>query len=329
MINIGFIGIGYWGKNLIRNFKKLRDVRIRYLCDINTNVFDSIDTRGIKTVNDYSEILKDGSIDAVIIATNISTHYKLARESLLAGKHVFVEKPLSVKREEVEELTNLAKRKRSVLFVDYTLLYSPSVKKLKEIIELDNIGRIYSIRINRLNLGGIEKDIDVIIDLLPHDISVLYYLLNDFPKEVLSTGSKNLQEEAKDYAAVLCKYDSGVIASINLSRINYEKERTYYICGMKGVVVWDDSKLGNNLKLINNSYSPVDRKTYGKFLPSESSVNVSFPKLDFYDPLSKICEDFVKRCKDKNYVDYELSIKIAEIYTAIKKSEEEKRWIRI
>lgn len=179
MINIGFIGIGYWGKNLIRNFKKLRDVRIRYLCDINTNVFDSIDTRGIKTVNDYSEILKDGSIDAVIIATNISTHYKLARESLLAGKHVFVEKPLSVKREEVEELTNLAKRKRSVLFVDYTLLYSPSVKKLKEIIELDNIGRIYSIRINRLNLGGIEKDIDVIIDLLPHDISVLYYLLND------------------------------------------------------------------------------------------------------------------------------------------------------
>lgn len=313
MINIGIIGVGYWGKNLIRSFRELGDVRIKYLCDIRTSAFKSIDTRGIKVTNDYSKILEDKSTNAAIIATDIPTHYQLVRESLLAGKHVFVEKPLSVKQEEVEELTDLAKRNNLVLFVDHVLLYSPSVKKIREIIEKDTIGKIYSIRINRLNLSSPEKDIDVIVDLLPHDISVLYYLLNGFPKEVLSISSKNLQKDSKDYAIILFKYDSGIIVNINLSRINCEKERTYYICGTKGMVVWDDSKSDNSLKLIDNLYKPKP----------------SFPKVDSYEPLTKVCQDFIKRCKEKNCLDNELSIKIARIFNAIRKSEEERKWIKI
>lgn len=304
MINIGIIGAGYWGKNLIRNFGNLKNVRIKYLCDKNKDMFNDTEKQEIKIVSDYQEILKDSSVSAVIIATNIPFHYKLAKDSLLAGKDVFVEKPLAIKQEESEELSDLAKSKKLILFVDYTLLYSAPVKKMKEIIEQDKIGRIYLLKINRFNHPRIGQGQDAVIDLLPHDISVLYYLFDSFPNKVLAIG-------LNEHIAVFLKYNSCVV-NIDLSRISYKKERTYHIYGEKGMIIWDGLKSDNNLKLINDSYKEI-----------------VFSEIDFDEPLVRVCQDFIKRCEDRNYLDNELSIQISKIFEAIYKSKQKEIWISI
>ncbi|OGZ17787.1 MAG: hypothetical protein A2V72_01970 [Candidatus Nealsonbacteria bacterium RBG_13_37_56] len=303
MINIAIIGIGYWGEKLLRNFKKLDEVKIKYLCDLKYSQEEK--NQEPKIVNNYKEILKDSAINAVIIATDIPTHYQIVKDSLLAGKNVFVEKLLSLDPEQAKELINLAKEKKLVLFVDYTFLYSSAVKEIKNIIKSDRIGKVFSIRANRLNFGKFQKNNDVIADLLSHDISILYYLLEDSPKEVLSLSSKNFQDDSDDYATILIKYNSGVIANINLSWINYEKERKYYISGTKGMVIWDDLEPENKIKLI------------------EDSGRISFPKLDLSaEPLYKVCQDFVRIFEKGIYSssNNKISLEAVKIYKLINKN---------
>lgn len=302
MINIAIIGIGYWGEKLVRNFKKTDKVKIKYLCDLKYSQEEK--DQEPKIVNDYKEILKDPAVDAVVVATEIPNHYQIVKESLSAGKNVFVEKALSLNPEQAEELINSAREKKLVLFVDYTFLYSPALKEIKKIIQSGKIGKICFIRGARLNLGKFQKGNDVIADLFSHDISILYYLLEDSPKKVLSLSSKNFQNDSDDYAAILIEYDSGAIANINLSWINYEKERKYYIGGTKGMVVWDDLEPENKIKLI------------------EDSGKISFPKTDLsIEPLSEVCRDFIETCNKKIYFssNTETSLEAVKIYKLIHK----------
>lgn len=289
MINIGIIGIGNWGKNLVNNFKELSF--IKYLCDKNSE--------DPKVISDYHKILQDQSIDAVAIATDINTHYQIVKDALLSGKHVFVEKPLCIKEEEAKELYTIAKEKDLVLFVDYILIYSLPVKKIKELIK--NIGNVHLLKINRMHPERVGQKDNAVLDLLPHDLSVLYYLFGKHPKEVLAEG-------VDECISFLLKYDS-FIANISLSRISYDKERSFKIYGDQGVIVWDDL-IENNIKLIKEK-------------------EVSFSEKDTKGPLFNSCNDFIKRCQNKNYLDSELSIQVCKIFKAINKSKKEKKWIKI
>lgn len=289
MINIGIIGIGNWGRNLVNNFKELSSVK--YLCDKNKE--------GPKIISDYHKILQDRSVDAVAIATDIDTHYQIAKDALLSGKHVFVEKPLCIKKEEVDELYTIAKRKDLVLFVDYLLIYSAPVKKIKELIK--DIGNVYLLKINRMHPERTGQKDNAVLDLLPHDLSVLYYIFQKHPKKVLAEG-------VDECVSLLLKYDS-FIANISLSRISYDKERSFKIYGDKGVIVWDDLKK-NNIRLVKEK-------------------EFSFSEKDVKGPLFNSCSDFIRRCKNKDYLDSELSVQISKIFKSINKSKKEKKWIKI
>lgn len=290
MINIGIIGIGYWGEKLVRNFKKLDNVNIKYLCDLKFSEGEGI--------QDYKEILRDSSIDAVVVATQIPDHYQIVKDSLLSGKNVFCEKMVTSRAEEAKELINLAKEKELILFIDYTFLYSSELREIKKIIDSGKIGKICSVRADRLNYGKFQKDNNVIADLLPHDASILYYLLEDSVKEVLVLASKNLQNDSEDFASLLIKYNLGATANINLSWINYEKERKYQIGGTKGMIIWDDIKTENKIKII------------------DSSGQSSFPEVESkIEPLHEVCRDFIGKCENRTYwsENNKISLEIAKI----------------
>jgi len=282
MINLAIIGIGYWGEKLLRVFNDSAEVKIKYLCDLKYSRQNR--NQEPQIINNYQEILKDPAIKAVVIATDIPSHYQIVKDSLSAGKNVFVEKMLSLKPDQAQELIDLAQKKRLVLFVDYTFLYSPALEEIRKIIEFGQIGQICFIRASRLNLGKFQKGNDVVADLVSHDISILYYLLKESPIEALSLRSKNFQSYSNDYAALLLKYKSGAIVNINLSWINYEKERKYYLGGTKGMIIWDDLEPEKKIKLI------------------DESGRISFPKLDLdEEPLTGVCQDFIRHCQEKIY----------------------------
>lgn len=289
--NIAIIGLGRWGKNLLRNFRALKNVSIKYLFDKDKKVFDSINPGGAKTAENYLQILKDKEVDSLVIATDIKTHYRLAKEALSYNKNVFVEKPLSGKKEEVKELIGLARKKSLVLFVDYLYFYSPAVKKIKEIINSGALGPIRSIRAVRFHpvRPGPIRD-NVVIDLFPHDFSILSFLLNDFPDKVFSF---SLPEEAD----IILHYKSGLVADIGLSRASFKKRRTYCISGEKGLIVWDEVNCPGRLKI----YNPQ-----AEIIKTENS-----------EPLAECCRDFIRRCQDKNLPDSKVSIEFVKAYKKI------------
>jgi len=174
-IKVGVAGCGYWGPNLIRNFRSLADCSLRMMCDLNTARLKHLKALypEVHCETDYERMLSDGGLDAVVIATNVKLHFPMAKASLLAGKHTFIEKPMAASVEQCEELVAIAKRNGLVLMIGHTFLYSPVVRKIKDIIEKGDIGDIRYICSRRLNLGLFQKDINVAWDLAPHDLSIV------------------------------------------------------------------------------------------------------------------------------------------------------------
>ena len=180
MIKLGIIGCGYWGANLVRNFYQADNCEIKIVAEESSARQDFVKSNypEIKVTSDYKELLKDGVIDAIIVATPASHHYELAEESLRAGKHVFVEKPLALTSRDAEELVALADKAKKILMVGHTVIYNEAIKKLKEFVDSGEIGEIYYAYASRLNLGKVRSDVNVMWNLAPHDVSVLLYLLN-------------------------------------------------------------------------------------------------------------------------------------------------------
>ncbi len=180
-IKIGVVGCGYWGPNLIRNFRSLPDCDLKMMCDLSEKRLSHLRTvyPEVEGSPDYDHMLNGISLDAVVIATAVRTHFPLAKASLLAGKHTFIEKPMAASSHECEELVEIAKKKGLVLMTGHTFLYSPAVGKIKEIISKGDIGEIRYISARRLNLGLFQKDINVAWDLAPHDISIVQHIIGE------------------------------------------------------------------------------------------------------------------------------------------------------
>lgn len=299
-LRVGIIGLGYWGPNLVRNFNKVKEVEVKAVADLSTQNLRELSNDypfiSIAT-NDPYELINSSEIDAVVIATPVQTHFKLAKKSLESGKHVLVEKPITSKVSEAEELINLASRKKLILMVDHTFVYSAPVKKIKELIDRGNIGKLHYIDSTRINLGLFQSDINVVWDLAPHDFSIINYLIGKKPLS-LSTHGINHPEDNKEAVAYLnIKYPDNILAHVNVSWFSPVKLRNMLIGGSKKMIVYDHIHPSEKIKIYDHGVK-INNKKGDPFNPAYRTGNISIPKLDSTEALYEVCKHFYRSIKE-------------------------------
>jgi UDP-2-acetamido-3-amino-2,3-dideoxy-glucuronate N-acetyltransferase len=239
--HIAVIGCGYWGKNLVRNFHGLGVLKA--VCDVSPSTLEEIKKAyNVSTTDKIESILNDQDIKAVVISTPAAQHYQLTKEALLAGKHVFVEKPLALTYKEGEELVQLAKENNKVLFVGHILQYHPAVVRLKELINQGLIGRIQYIYSRRLSLGKIRREENILWSFAPHDISIILSLTREEPYYIDAVGNNFLHARIADVTMTNLKFPSGIGAHIFVSWLNPFKEQKLVVIGSEGMLVFDDTE---------------------------------------------------------------------------------------
>ncbi len=295
-LNIAVIGCGYWGPNLVRNFSKIEDCAVKYVCDKREDRLKWIRPLypSINATRDYRQILKDPYVDAVAIATPVKTHFALAKEFLKAGKHVLVEKPLCSTSVEAAALLDLAKKKKRVLMVSHTCLYSPGIRKIKEIIGKRALGKILYVNSVRVNLGLFQKDINVVMDLAPHDISAMNFILGKNPERLSCVGAAHYTRGVEDVAFINLYYPGNVTAHIHVSWIDPVKIRKLTVVGSEAMAVYNDLEIDEPLKLFEKSASRIPYyKTYGEFKMLYKFGDTYSPRLENQEPLNVQCSHFI------------------------------------
>ncbi|MDI6703950.1 MAG: Gfo/Idh/MocA family oxidoreductase [bacterium] len=295
-INIGAIGCGYWGPNLIRNFDALPDSNLFMCSDLDQRRLDYILSLypHTKVTKDYKQILHHPKVDAVVITTPARTHFTLAKEALLEGKHVFVEKPLSLTTKECEELISLSEKKGKILMVGHLLIYHPAVRKIKGFIDQGELGDIYYIYTTRVNLGRVKTDVNALWNFGPHDISVILYWLDAFPISVSAVGESYLQDKIEDVVFITLRFENKVIASLHISWLDPGKVRRITVVGSKKMVVYDDVNTEEKVKVYDKGV--VMNKSFDNF--GEATMTLRFgdiysPRIDTKEPLKVECQHFL------------------------------------
>jgi UDP-2-acetamido-3-amino-2,3-dideoxy-glucuronate N-acetyltransferase len=286
MGNIAVVGNGYWGRNLVRNFFELGALGI--VCDGNPDVEASVLEKypSVRFTRDYSEVLELSSIDAVVLATPAATHFEMARRALLAGKDVFVEKPLALKASDGADLVDLAARKGRILMVGHILQYHPAVLKLKELITSGDIGRVQYMYSNRLNIGKIRTEENILWSFAPHDISVILSLLGEEPTEVRCTGGSHLNQGVADVTLTDLAFPSGAKAHIFVSWLHPFKEQRLVVVGSEKMVVFDDAA-ANKLVVYPHRVEWKNR------IPTAVKADGCPVALDAVEPLKEECRAFL------------------------------------
>src|SRR6516162_7252379 len=297
------VGCGYWGPNLLRNFSSLLNCRVKYVVDSSPDRRAFVEANFPRTmaVNRVDEALSDPEVAGVIIATPAGTHFQFAREALLAGKHVFVEKPLATKVAEVDELDRLAKDRELVVMAGHTFIYNAAVRYVKKLLDAGDLGEIRYIYSQRLNLGRIRSDIDALWNFAPHDISIIQYWLDDpEPLSVVRTGMDYMQDGIDDVVFLSIVYPQKIVANIHVSWLDPQKVRKIIIVGSRKMVVYDDvaeDKIaiydkGIDKKAILGQNMDFDHPPPEQF--SYRSGDILLPQVKFTEPLRSEAEHFVK-----------------------------------
>ncbi len=300
MINIGFAGFGYWGKNLLRAFKSLPECCVPVICDTSGNSL----TRAAKlypdmeTTEDYERLLEDKLLDAVVFATPSSTHYIMSKAALLAGKHVFVEKPITLDISEAKELVNIAAEKNRILMVGHLLLYHPCVRYLRQIIENKELGKIYYIYTKRVNLGKVRTDENALWSFGPHDISIALYLLDDIPVNVSARGESYLQKDIEDIVFLSLQFENKMMFHIHLSWLDPHKVRRTTVVGSKSMAVFDDMEAREKIRIYDRGINvPGEYDSYGDYLSlREGEIRSPYVKME--EPLSLEAQHFIDCIKN-------------------------------
>lgn len=295
-IKIGVVGAGYWGPNIIRNFTQIPECEMAVCCDKDAKRLAHMKKLypTITVTSEYDDIINDPSIEAVGVCTHVSAHYPLAKRAFEAGKHVLVEKPLTAKVEEAEELVELAKKNGLVLMVDHTFEYTAGVNKMKEVIESGLIGDVLYVNCARLNLGIFQRDINVVWDLAPHDLSVILYATGLKPKTVRTVGMKLLHPKVEDMAFVTLGCENGAHAVIHVSWVDPRKVRTVSVVGSKQMLVYDDLDPLAKIQIYDKGVeNPPHYDTFGEFLCSYHYGDISMPRLQEAEPLNVMCRHFL------------------------------------
>ena len=287
-LRFGVLGWGYWGPKITRNLNTLPNTVVSMVADIDAHHLASlrIHQQGIQTTTEVNDIFRS-NVDAVVIATPVRTHYMLAKEALLHGKHVLVEKPLTASVAEAEELVALAAQQQRVLMVGHTFEYNPGVNELRKMVQSGDLGKIYCIEAERLNLGLFRSDINVIWDLAPHDVSILLYLLGKSPEQIKVQAHAHLQSRIHDIAHLDFGFAEGMTAHIHVSWLHPCKIRRVTVIGDKRMAVYDDTNPSEMIKVYNKGADvhadPVVSYRFGA---------ITIPHIDWVEPLHLECEDF-------------------------------------
>jgi predicted dehydrogenase len=295
MIKIGLIGAGYWGPNLARVINQSRRCRFSACCDV---VPDNLD----KVIEQYPAVrgfssasqMWESDVDAVVIATPISTHFSLASQALRAGKHVLVEKPLAHNSASGKELVAMAEKKSLTLMTGHTFIFSPPVMKIKELIESGALGDLYYISLSRVNLGLYQKDVDVIWDLAVHDVSMLLYWLEELPSQAHALGRACVQKDKNDVAFLWLRFGDGLVASIEVSWLSPQKMRRSLIVGSKRMVVYDDTEPSEKIRIYDRGVIVHQPESFGEFQLTYRVGDMVAPTLSNVEPLLAEIEHFVE-----------------------------------
>jgi predicted dehydrogenase len=300
MTKVGVIGCGYWGPNLIRNLVENRRCKSVIACDLDRIRLERIAQRYpvAATTADFQDILDDESIEAVVIATPLSTHFPLAERALLAGKHIFVEKQFARTAVQAQKLIAIAQERNLVVTVGHTFEFSPPVVKIQEMIESGELGDVYYISSSRVNLGIHQKDVSVIWDLAPHDLSMIFSWLHEFPVKVSAMGRDYVQPGLPDVAFIDLMFGSGVLAHVQVSWLAPSKLRNTTIVGSKKMVVYDDNAHLEKVKLFDKGVHFKDPETFGEYQLSYRAGDIVSPKIDTYEPLGAEMDDFLRAVQE-------------------------------
>ncbi len=296
MTTVGVIGCGYWGPNLIRNFINLKDVVVKTASDLSENRLNHMNRLypSLKVTGDYRDIINDPEIDAVIIATPVSTHYHLAAEAIKAGKHVFCEKPLTRTVEEGVNLVEMADGAERTLMVGHTFVYTAAVNKVRDLIRTGELGDIYYMSTSRVNLGLFQDDINVVWDLAPHDVSIMNYVLESRPLSVSAVGHSYIQPKIQDVSFVTLRYPGSILAHLHVSWLNPNKIRSTTVVGSRKMLVYDDISSLEKIRIYDKGVDVIPHyDTFGEFQLSYRYGDISIPKLDDAEPLKIECQHFI------------------------------------
>ncbi len=316
-MKVAVVGAGYWGKNLVRVSLELGILEI--VCDTSIEILKNIEEKfkGIKTTTDIKEIIQNEKIEGVIVSSPASTHYELTRKILSEGKDVFVEKPLALRVEEGEELVEISEKNGCILMVGHILHYHPAVKKMKEIIEKGEIGKIQYIYSNRLNIGRIRNEENILWSFAPHDISLLLSLTEEMPENVFSYGGIFLPHNVEDVTLTFFSFPSGVKAHIFVSWLNPFKEQKFVVVGSERMIVFDDTQKEKKLTIYSHKINWKNNE-----LPTIEKCKGEIVQFEDKEPLKEEVKHFVKciEKREKPLTDGKEGLKVLKVLQMAEKS---------
>jgi len=294
VLNMGVIGYGYWGPNIVRNFSSVDGIQVVAVCDSSPDMLKKARKTypALEVSTDPASILESTNIDAVAVITPVFTHFDLARKALENGKHVFVEKPFTFTVQQAEELVELADRKGLKIMVDHTFLFTGAVKKIKELMDEGALGKLYYYDSMRVNLGLFQHDVNVVWDLAPHDFSVMDFLIQEKPVALSATGEVHYNGfEDIAYVTVYC--EQNVIAHFNVNWLSPVKIRTTLLGGDKKMLLWNDLEADEKLKIYDKGVEVTNRENVYELLVSYRSGDAWIPRIDQVEALKLEANYFV------------------------------------
>src|SRR5262245_21059506 len=321
MIGIGVVGYGYWGPNLVRNFVEIPDCQVVGVSDLRAERLALVQKRypAVETMGSYSDLIAHHRVDAVAIATPVSTHFELGMQALRAGKHVLIEKPLAASSEQAIQLIEEAARRRLVLMVDHTFVYTSAVRKIQELVASNSLGKIYYYDSVRVNLGLFQHDINVIWDLAVHDLSIMDYILPARPCAVSATGISHVAGKPENLAYLTLFFDGNLIAHIHANWLAPVKVRRTLIGGARRMIVYDDLEPSEKIKVYDKGITLNEgtESTY-QMLIGYRTGDMWAPNLEMTEALRVEAGHFIRCIEDKEPVitDGETGLRVVEMLEA-------------
>ncbi len=317
-LRIGVIGYGYWGPNLVRNVNRLADAAAVSVCDYHESRREHVRTQypGMAALHDWREVVTDPAVDAVIIATPVTTHFELARAALQEGKHVLVEKPMAASLAEAEELLELSSARGLTLMVGHTFLYQGAIRRIAKMASGGELGELLYLDSTRANLGILQDDINVIWDLAPHDFSIMDHVVGEMPLSVSATGATHTDRRLEEIAFVTLHYRDDLIGHVNVNWLSPVKIRKILFGGTRKMVVYDDTEPGEKVKVYDRG---VERRSEQDQRHNEliqyRAGDVFVPALDMTEPLFAEVKDFADSIRErrKPLADAESGIRVVRL----------------
>ena len=301
MLEIGLIGVGHWGPNLVRSFEQSGRAHVKRVCDLESKRLDLVESRypGVITTQNLEDVLNDPRVDAIVISTPVHTHFEIAKSALEASKHVMVEKPITSSSAQAYSLIDTAKKMDRTLMVGHVFEYNASILALKKLVTSGELGSVQYMNFVRTNLGPVRTDVNALWDLASHDVSIMSFILEDTPVDVTARGQAYLNPNVEDAVFATFSFSSGVLANVNVSWLNPAKVRQITVVGDKKMAVWDDLDMQRPIQIYDRHVEvPSNVDSYLSYKTAVVDGGVYIPNISLNQPLQAECQHFIE-CIEK------------------------------